>query len=242
MVSPNRDNFLKQIVSPKTMEQYRKDPDGPRVYSAPTDWFLNLASAMRWISYVVSAIQDGDMQLILKWVKAEYVPPVDNPSRPPDIPPDAYRIVLEPEPDNPQRADYDSAIFLLGSYHPQFFFPSKWKTFPEAQARRIAVSNISEHINILVSPIKMILTDAGTPRFSVRNHTDAMALFLYNQLSGAQGIKICRNPNCPTKFFLPKRKSNRKPRSDRKYCGRPGCQRYCYDHPEIGLGPLRTKG
>ncbi len=213
---PNRDQILQQIQ--EELKQYlqnksRPDPDAIHIRTSKTEFFINLAASLRWLSTVICAIQEVDTKSLLAWTKSTYIPPKpgDDSRRPADIPPDAIEIILEPQPDSPEYKDYAVAVQFLSPYSSKYVFPSKWKALPAAPSREIAIQNVSEHINVLMQPIRIMLTTSGTPTFSARNHTDAMALALYNQLSGAQGLKVCRNPNCPTKFYLPKTKSKRKP-------------------------------
>jgi hypothetical protein len=75
------------------------------------------------------------------------------------------------------------------------------------------------------------------PHFGVRTKYEATCLALYHRVSGASTILACRNPYCPRPLYPASTPSGRKPRSDKRYCPRPGCQRWCYDN----LGPVRQK-
>ncbi len=111
----------------------------------------------------------------------------------------------------------------------------KHKTVALEGIYRYYVSNI---ITRLVEDIQIELNIQLQAQFIAKTPYQAMSLALFEMASGVSAVKRCKNPHCPQPFFLHKGSGKRKPRSDRYYCDRPGCQKWCHEN---GYGVRKAK-
>jgi hypothetical protein len=104
-----------------------------------------------------------------------------------------------------------------------------------------ARSYIAVRINELVKGISPEVTVFAKAKdfkgeFGVHTPYEAICLALYEKACGGSAVRTCENPHCPNPVYIAKRNSDRKPRSDRHYCYRPGCRKWCYEN----LGRVRS--
>ena len=232
--------YVKEFGSPDfRLHTDRKGNRSP----APVEHYLQRAATLRWLSKLINAQSEQDRETIDTFVNARYVRNgsleaggvrfnIDHTVILKLICPQAHSLY----------SDYQRcSIFLGGNDRDYVVSKSEWdrKRF-QCQLRFIR-EMIAFHINSLTADVRSIINPIGLyEELTLDEQFDAMIWFLRNQFLGGSGVLVCRNPNCPQGFYVPK-PGKRATRSDRKYCGRAGCQRYCYDHKDRGLGPLRHK-
>lgn len=222
------ESHSKVVTSPLTSKQQL-------VVWRSVDYYLRLAAMLRWLDVVVSAVKQADHRLLESWITDDW-----RPVRKGNLFESSTEVmvdlILEPKPDSPERKDWELGKELLAKRRPFRISPSKWHKSNVKQRLDCAAAYLADQINALVAGISPTISPEGEQSFTITEPVQAMYLRLYDQLAGASGIMRCPNPNCATKFFLPKGKNGRKARSDRRYCDNSACQRWCYDN----IGRVRT--
>lgn len=146
--------------------------------------------------------------------------------------------------------NFAGILRIDGQEFPSAAFPfeeSKLGTLGNIEAvRTVTALYLSVHIGQLVQELSPRLSfkrgeNIFKPAFNVSTPYQAICYALYERACGDQSIKRCRNPHCPSPYFVVESSGSRKGRSDRVYCGRPGCQKYGHKNTDEGLGPLRRK-
>ncbi len=241
---PDRGPIKKQVH--ELLGQKNSVRSFPWVHSVPVDYYLNWSSLLRWLTVLIDAIQQVKHALLKTWIADEYIAPnADASIQVSDIPIDAVRLKMKLLPSDPHFNGYQVAQNFV---QPSFFmnvFPSNWEKIPEKQLVDFAKAYVSICINGLIRMLKIcpITTNAGTASWSIFEPVEAMTMCIFNQFTGASTIGICKNPNCRKRFFVRRHTDGRKSRRDQQYCpdSKSRCQKYCYEHPELGLGPVRKK-
>jgi len=127
---------------------------------------------------------------------------------------------------------------FLNSNFSRLISPNDWKKNRHAQILLAVRHYVAALITNKLKNVQLKVQHMGEVTLHVSEPIEGIMQVLLNEFSGTSNIRICANKHCPTKFFFPEQKSKRKPRSDRHFCSRAGCQKWCHSN---GLGP-RKKG
>ncbi|MBY0358282.1 MAG: hypothetical protein K2W82_09805 [Candidatus Obscuribacterales bacterium] len=134
---------------------------------------------------------------------------------------------------------------------------SKWESEALRKKYRLdfAKAYLAHHLTWLMKDIRLNIDKKWQPSYIIDDHLAAVSLALFDEVTAASLIGICRNPHCPTKFYSRLKKvqnkkreadkekegtkktiKRRKHRSDRYYCSRAKCQKWGREN----LGPVRS--
>ena len=121
---------------------------------------------------------------------------------------------------------------------------SIWDENPRLITMDCAKMYLTIWLNKLVENIRLKISSCQkksifTPTMNCSTPYQAICLALYEKATGSSAIGHCNNPHCPRPFYVVS--GNTKRRKDRGYCDRPGCQKYCYNHPELGFGRSKKR-
>lgn len=195
----------------------------------PVPDFLALAAMIRWLICILKAIDKNDPkspnhELLESWIQAErssfqYSLFEADPEP-------AMTLKMRPKPKSKGYTDWKDAEKRLAKQPEQQVPLAKWNKTPLRNKLRFdfAREYLAFQINQLIQNVCPAVTPDGKPYFVLTESLEAIGLNLYDQFTGAAGIGICRNTDCPNKFYV-KRKGKRSPRSDQKYCYKSACQK-----------------
>jgi len=214
-------------VSPQPPEKF---------FHFPVRRFLSTAATLHWLFIFLDAVQNNLYPTIRNWL---------------NIKQEGENVLVEFKPTPMEREGelkhwtgfqtlteerYETAIITVSA--------KKWNDNPKVITMDCAKNYLQTYISQLVSKIRLSLDawqkdNTFGQRMGCSTPYQAICLALYEKATGAPYIRKCDNPNCPTPFYVPK--GGKKRRSDRSFCGRPGCQKYVYNHPEIIPSRSRRK-
>ena len=188
------------------------------------NYFLNLAATLRWLGLLICTVQEMNHSSLDEWTKRSDA--VTQTSLFAEFQPPEIRLAFRISKGCSEYSDWTRAQNILDR-HVYCIPKENWRSPPLQRKARLAFAKayLAYQLNRFVSQVHPAVTNDGEPTYKISTPFEAMCMNLLNQFSGAAGISICRNPNCPTRFYLA-RKNKRKQRSDRQYCGRPGCQKW----------------
>lgn len=200
-----------------------------------TESFLRSAAMLRWLLTVMDAVDRYDHQqlelLVMGKAGLQEFQLINPPKRAKRV----IRLTMEPPSNSKEYKDFALAQTMVATDFDLEIRQAEWSGKQKKQRLDFAKKYVAHHINQQLQGVHPAVYFNGKIYFAVTQPIEAMYLELYHRFTGSSGIGICKNPNCPKRFFVIKRKGSRKPRSDRKYCGRPGCQKWC----RVNLGRVR---
>lgn len=220
-------------------------------YEFSIDAFLEESAFLCWLMLVAEAIKERNINTISKWIVHTEDPPMNN------APPmgvinktdgtvmadpkgrtgatafsEMFAIVwLRPSADDCPGFEYLSTKRLQQVNETVFregFGHSACVDRSDDSVLKIARKYLAGQINNLIKDIPHLLDQDLVLNYRIRDQQQAMYLALCEVACGASSTRRCRNPNCPTGFFLPERE-------DQVYCKR----RACREWGRINLGRVR---
>ena len=237
-------------------------PGLPVTRKIKQEYFYRLAATLRWLTNVLVAIRLSNHEQLETWITTrprfgQFTQSADSElEKSAKQQKDIVDLTMEP----PFDTDIFNDWWLTGEYFNHFIrvppylqLPSdrlclqpfrvskeKWSdaSWKRKESIDFAKAYLAFHINRLMEAVHPAVSNEGVPHIAVEQPFEAMCVYLYNQFSGASGVGVCLNPNCPERIYIVKRKGKkgRAPRSDRRYCDSPACQNWGYRN----LGNVRS--
>ncbi|MBX9877613.1 MAG: hypothetical protein K2Y22_04070 [Candidatus Obscuribacterales bacterium] len=209
---------------------------------------LSIAARLRWHLTLMEAVRQADHDYLKLCVQAndsEF--PEEHPLYKPHR--KSKLLSMSPSPTASAYTDWEDGLLSSDESEKEFerhIEPKEWQGQLRQRNKRLEFTRryIAHHINHHLSNVHPTVDFKGKTFFDLKQPIEAMYLELFNQFTGATGIIICKNPNCPKPLFAakPKQKSKRKPRSDRRFCDRAGCQKWYHDNIGRVRSAKQTKG
>ena len=213
--------------------RWSEEYEGQSLYR--TELFFASAASLYWLLLLLDEVQKGSVSSRLRnWTKVKQYD-------------ERLSITFAPT-DQDLNSKYlrhwHGNITLIGRNfgNRETFVSNRCDPQSESLILDCAKGYLAGHINELVTDMSPRLavwsrSNELVSQIGVRTTYEAVCFALYEKACGSSTVRTCRNPHCPNPIYIAKSKSgNRKPRSDRHYCSRAGCQSWGYEN----LGRVRA--